>query len=200
MILYGASGHGKVVAEILRLRGIDDLIFVDDNPGVKLKGEKIILPDFTGIKQGVLVTIGLNNVRRDIVKKNPDLNYHIAIHPKSVVSSSVHISEGTVVMAGAVINCDSKVGAHVIVNSNAVIEHDCEVSNFAHISPNATLCGGVKLGEGVWIGAGSTIKNGITIGKWAIVGAGSVVISDVPDYAIVVGIPAVFLKQNVEHR
>ena len=74
------------------------------------------------------------------------------------------------------------------------MEHDCIVSDFVHIAPKATLCGNVRIGEGTHVGAGSTIIQGIKVGKWATIGAGAVVINDVPDYAIVVGVPGKIVK------
>lgn len=200
MILYGASGHGKVVADILRLNGVEDIIFFDDNPNAKLSGEKVISSRIFNDTDEVIVTVGLNHIRRKIVVNHDTLKYSSAIHPKGVISNSVEILMGTVVMAGAIINSGSKIGRHVIVNTSAVVDHDCEISDFVHISPNATLCGGVRVGEGTWIGAGAIIKNGITIGSWAVIGAGAVVVSDIPDNQIFVGNPSVYLKENVDFK
>jgi sugar O-acyltransferase (sialic acid O-acetyltransferase NeuD family) len=200
VILYGASGHGKVVAEILSSRGVRDLVFYDDNPKANLFNERISPLDLTSSENHVIVTVGLNHIRRDIVKRNPNLKYSRAIHISTNISPSVEILEGSVVMAGAIINVDSKIGKHVIVNTGAVVDHDCEILDFSHISPNATVCGGVKIGEGSWIGAGATIKNGLTIGEWVIVGAGAVVIEDIPDNSVVVGNPSRFLKKNEKFK
>ena len=196
MILYGASGHGKVVAEILRGNGIGNIVFCDDNPEAILKHETIKSSRLITNENAVIVTVGLNHIRKKIVSRNMNLSYARAIHSRAFVSDTAEILEGSVVMAGAIINVDSKIGRHVIVNTAAVVDHDCEISDFAHVSPNATLCGGVKVGEGTWIGAGAIIKNGVTIGDWVIIAAGSVVLDNVPSNTVYVGIPAKFAKFN----
>jgi sugar O-acyltransferase (sialic acid O-acetyltransferase NeuD family) len=200
MILYGASGHGKVVAEILRDNGINGIVFCDDNPDARLIGETVTSIDAHIESNDVIVTVGLNHIRKNIVLRNLSLKYSRAIHSRAVVSPSANILEGTVVMAGAIINTDSTIGKHVIINSGAVVEHDCEISDFVHVSPNATLCGGVKVGEGTWIGAGSTIKNGVKIGNWSVIGAGAVVVSDIPDNKIYVGNPARCASENIKYK
>lgn len=196
MILYGASGHGKAVAEIIREITNEGVIFFDDNEFAALPKEIVVAPSEMTPEESVIVTIGMNHVRYEIVTRRGDYNYAKAIHPRSFVSKSATIGSGTVVMATAVLSVDCEVGDHVIVNTGAIVEHDCVIKAFSHISPNAVICGGVEIGEGTWIGAGATIKNGLKIGKWVVIGAGAVVISDVPDYSIFVGCPAVFLSKN----
>ena len=196
--LYGASGHCKVILEILKSNNIYVDLIIDDNPktinilnvNVYHSKEVIDLSNKT-----IIVSIGNNHIRRKIVSKL-QTQFGIAIHDKAVVSSSSKISEGTVIMAGAIMNANVEIGKHCIINTAAVIEHDCSIADFVHISPNASLAGDVTVGEGAHIGIGATIIQGIKIGKWAIIGAGSVIIRDVPDYAVVVGNPGKIIKYS----
>lgn len=194
MILFGASGHCKVVLDILLSNNIKVDFILDDNPDLtNIFGIDVLSAVNVDINQEAIIAIGNNKIRKDISKRY-HFNYKTAIHPKATVSIFSIVEQGTVVMANAVINPNSKVGKHCIVNTSSVIEHDCVVHNFSHISPNASLAGNVTVEEGAHVGIGASIIQGIKIGKWAIIGAGAVVINDVPDFATVVGNPAKIIK------
>lgn len=198
MIIYGASGHGLVILDILKQRGVDKFQFVDDFPKMNWIGGSVLLPREMGntIDQQAVLAIGANDVRKRIANKY-SFNYHRAVHPSAIVAIPTDsLGPGTVIMAGVVINPEVRIGCHVILNTSCSVDHECIVGDFVHISPNATLCGNVKVGEGTHVGAGAVVIQGISIGKWATIGAGAVVIRDVPDYAVVVGNPAVVIKYN----
>lgn len=198
MILYGASEHGKVVAEILEANNIHDIIFWDDNP----KGDLWEFKVFKSLNniiadKNMIISIGNNIIRKIIAEKtNKHFNFAKAIHPNSVISRRSVIGQGSVVMPGGIINANSIIGEHVIINSCAVVEHDCVLADFIHISPNASICGNVSIDEGTHVGAGAVVIQGIKIGKWCTIGAGAVIIKDVPDYAVVVGNPGKIIKYN----
>jgi sugar O-acyltransferase (sialic acid O-acetyltransferase NeuD family) len=203
MQLFGGSGHCKVVIDIILESNefqIDSI--VDHNPKFDSIFDIPVL-DFKEIEscdgKPFIVSIGDNQSRKKVVEQIRAI-YLKAIHPKAIVSRFSNVSEGSVVMAGAIINADSKIGKHCIINTAAIIEHDCILDDFVHISPNASIAGNVNIGEGSHIGIGSTVVQGITIGKWAVVGAGSVIIEDVPDYAVVVGIPGRIIKFNTRNE
>lgn len=200
MILYGASGHGKVIAEILRQKGVNKIVFWDDNVNATLNNEKIVLPAQIIEGEELIISVGLNHVRYDLSQKVKGARFANAIHENAVISKTISIGLGTVVMAMAVINASSEIGNHVIINTGSIVEHDCIINNFVHISPGAVICGGVTIGEGTWIGAGAKVKNGVTIGKWVIIGIGAVVLADIPDYAVFTGVPVKLLKENVNIR
>ncbi len=194
MILLGASGHGKVIADILKLSGEREIFFWDDDPAAAVPGYTVgSKQEFT--EDDIILAIG-NNATRKKIAETSSYTYGTAIHPTSIPASDVQIGQGTVVMAAAIINPGSLIGKHCIVNTAAVIDHDAIIEDYVHISPNATLAGNVTAKEGVWVGAGATIIQGITIGCWAVIGAGSVVIKDVPNHAVVVGNPARIIKYN----
>lgn len=196
MYLYGASGHAKVVIDLLRLRGIDVDVLVDDDVSRSKLAGKAVVHDSKELTP-FIVCIGDNRARRDVVTKLGDGRFApAAVHPRAAVAESAIIGEGTVVMAGAVIQADARIGRHCIVNSGASIDHDCVVGDFAHISPGATLCGAVNVGEGAHVGAGATVIQCLNVGAWATVGAGATVISDIPDGTTAVGVPAKVITQT----
>ncbi len=190
--VFGASGHGLVIHDILECNNIQLDAYVDDHPqeatqhGIWVMHSRDFDP-----KPGDQMIIGIGvNKNRKRVSAAWVVDYLTATHPQSVVSKKAHLGPGTVVMPGAVVNIGSIAGQHVIVNTGACVDHECHLGDFVHVAPNATLCGNVTVGEGAYIGAGAVVIQGITLGKWCTVGAGAVVIEDVPDGAVVVGNPA----------
>ncbi|HNP78850.1 MAG TPA: acetyltransferase [Cyclobacteriaceae bacterium] len=198
MIFFGASGHAKVVLEAWVASGGSVSKILDDNRSIKeLSGFPVSADYNTGDfrDQRMIISIGSNILRKQVAERLP-AKYTSVIHPSAQVSSSSRIGIGTVLMAGVVVNADAIIGNHVIANTGCVVEHGCVIGHFAHLSPNSTLCGNVRVGEGTHIGAGATIIQGINIGQWATIGAGSVIIEDVPDYAVVVGVPGRIIKKK----
>lgn len=197
-VIYGASGQGKVILDLLLLQEFKNIEVIDDSPNKK---ELLGFP-IQGVSQfkfapGKEFIIGIgDNLIRKRISINNQLNYFKAIHTKAIVSKFTEIGDGTVIMARSVINVNVKIGKHCIVNTAAVVEHDCLIEDFVHISPNVTLAGGVKVEEGTHIGIGAVVLPNVKIGKWATIGAGSVILKDVPDYAIVVGNPGKIIKFN----
>jgi sugar O-acyltransferase (sialic acid O-acetyltransferase NeuD family) len=168
--LYGAGGHGRVVASVCQALS-HSYIFGDD---------KILRYDLP--KEG-FVTIGNNRSRQRVAQRLfvDSKSFGAAlIHPRAF-HSELLIGAGSVVMAGAVVQTHCTIGRHVIVNTNASVDHDCEIGDYSHIAPGAVLCGGVSIGEGTLVGAGAVIIPGVKIGKWQLVKAGTVVKEDVPD-------------------
>ena len=185
MYLYGASGHAKVIIDLLEAEGIAiDALYDDHASATDLFGYPILRPE--RVEGPLIVGIGDNAVRKRIAERLT-CTFGSAVHPSAVVSPRASIGEGTVVMQGAVIQSDARIGRHCIVNTGATVDHDCIVGDFAHISPNASLCGNVHVGEGTQIGAGSVVVPGIRIGRWSLVCAGSVVTRDLPDGCIAAG-------------
>lgn len=192
MYLYGASGHAKVILDILYSQNeAVQGIFDDDECKEEISGYEIstVPKNIEQLEGGFIISIG-DNKSRKIISENFKLQYLSAVHLSAVISKSASIGNGTAVMANAVVNASTVLGDHVIINTLASIDHDCIVGDYAHISPTACLCGGVEVGMGTHIGAGATILPGVKIGKWCIIGAGSVVLNDIGDNSIVVGNPA----------
>lgn len=194
IFIYGASGHGKVVADIIR--SLDHTLagWIDD----KVSEDTLLWEQFCSLHpQGTIALgIGGNNARGLVAKKITDAGYFLAtlIHPSAVISDSAVIKEGSVVMPLAIINADTLVGEGCIINSGAVVEHDCILENYVHISPNAALAGGVHIKNNTHVGIGSTIIQNLTIGANTIIAAGSVVTKDVSDHVLAAGVPALVKK------
>jgi sugar O-acyltransferase (sialic acid O-acetyltransferase NeuD family) len=197
--LLGASGHAKVIIEILELQNEIVGGLCDQNPEIRFLFDypvSINLPkQFKIDDDKLIVSIGNNSIRKKLVLEN-NFKYCSAIHPNTSISKRTIISEGTVVMSGVCVNSETRIGMHCIINTNSSIDHDCILENFVHVSPNAALAGNVFVGEGTHIGIGASIIQGIKIGNWATIGAGAVIIKDVPDYAVVVGNPGRIIKYN----
>ncbi len=194
MYLYGASGHGKVIAEIAEENGISISGFIDrDESKESFIGYPVIhqVPE-NNIE--LILSIGSNNARKRLTEKYPYFIFKTLIHPKANLSKYCSVEEGSVIMAGATVNPGVQIGKHCIINTNASIDHDCIIHDFVHISPNVALAGDVEVGEGTHIGIGACVIQGIKIGKWATIGAGAVIIKDVPDGATVVGNPGRMIK------
>lgn len=193
MWLYGASGHGKVIKNILEAQGRTVDGFVDDNPDIN---ELAGLPVLHGAEKAdeVIVSIGVNDNRKKVVEKLDCEIADAAVHPSAIIAESVSIDKGTAVMAGAVVNVDTKIGKHCIVNTGATIDHECVIEDYAHIAPGVHLCGQVYVGEGTIVGVGSSVIPCVHIGKWCVIGAGSVVVNDLPDGCLAYGNPAKIVK------
>lgn len=193
MYLFGASGHGKVVAEIAEKLELKITAFVDEDHSKKeLSGYEVIHE--VSQPEVMFITIGNNRIRKKIAEQYTTASYPLLIHPQTAISKRAALLDGTVAMAGVSVNADVKIGKHCIINTNASIDHDCVLEDFVHISPNAALAGDVKVGEGTHIGIGACVIQGITIGKWCTIGAGTVVIRDVPDGVTVVGNPGRIIR------
>jgi sugar O-acyltransferase (sialic acid O-acetyltransferase NeuD family) len=197
MYLFGASGHAKVIMDILKSMSIPVKGLFDDNPAVKELNGVSVSGKYSGQKldADVIISIGDNNIRSKIANQL-QLQFGKAIAKSATISNSAEIAEGTVVMQGAIIQASTQIGKHAIINTRASIDHDCLVGNFAHISPGAVLCGNVQVGGGTHIGAGAVVLPNLKIGKWCKIGAGAVVIRDIPDFSTAVGNPARIIKCN----
>lgn len=188
MYLYGASGHGKVIKDIIEAQGGEVEGFVDDNPELSCYCGKPVSHNADGLSP-IIVSIGDNKTRKIIVEKL-SCSFGIAIHPSAIISPSAKIGEGSVVMPGAIINADAVIGKHCIINTGASIDHECVIGDYCHIAPHASLCGQVHVGEGTLIGVGAAVIPCIEIGEWCTVGAGAAVVANIPDGKIMVGVPA----------
>ena len=197
MYLYGASGHAKVILDILKACDIKMEGLIDDNPSVN---ELMGFPVFHNRLDlhPVIVSIGNCKIRRLVVEKIAQtLNatpfdaavFGTAIHPSAIISESAHIGVGTVVMQGAIIQTCAQIGRHCIVNTGAKIDHECVIGDYVHIDSGTTLSNNVTVGNDTWIGTGSIITQGIHIGNNVVVNAGSVVDKDIPDGCTAYGNP-----------
>lgn len=191
LVIVGASGHGKVIADTAIKNGYEEIVFLDDDETIKecagfpVVGKTIEAKKLHGDK---IVAIGNAKIREKIQEELNDIV--TLIHPDAVVSRRVEIGEGSVVMAGAVINSDVVIGKGCIINTGASVDHDCRIYDFVHISVGAHVAGTCVVGERTWIGAGATVSNNVNICSDCMIGAGAVVVKDIVKSGTYVGIPA----------
>lgn len=198
LVIIGASGHGKVIADIALKNGYEIVGFLDDNESLQ---EICGFPVLGGIKTvcdykedcEFVIAIGNNTIRENIAIAY-DVRWATLIHPTAVLGMKVQVGEGTVVMANAVINPCARVGKHCIINTGAVVEHDNALADYVHVSPNATLAGTVCVGTGTHIGVGVCVKNNVVITEHVIIGAGAAVVKNIEETGVYVGIPARRMK------
>ncbi len=202
LIITGASGHGKVIADIaIKMNKWKNIAFIDDNESIKTcMGFEVIGKTSEALKYKEIadffVAIGNNKIREKIQDKlqTSGLSVVSLIHPSAIVGTDVEIGIGTAIMAGVVINSSSKIGKGCIINTSSSVDHDNIIGDYVHVSPGVNLAGTVIIGEESWIGAGSTVINNLNICKQTTIGAGAVVIKDITESGTYVGIPARLIK------
>lgn len=208
IFIFGASGHAKVLIDVVERQGLYEIAFLVDDAdilkdstffGYRVIGGRSELLS-RGVEKGI-VAIGNNVARRNVAAWLQDHKFELvsAIHPSVQIGRGTSIGPGTVIMAGAVINADVIIGENVIVNTKAGIDHDCSIGGGAHLAPGSVLCGTVTVGEDTFVGAGATVIANISVGRAVIVGAGATVVHDVPDNVTVVGTPARIVKYHLPY-
>ena len=202
LIIIGAGGHGKVVADIACCNGYEDIAFLDDDitknqcAGFNVVGT---IADAVHYREcDFIVAIGSSDIRKGVQKRLEGENFNIItlIHPNAVVSRRVGIGLGSVIMAGVVINSDTSIGKGCIINTGASIDHDGQIKEYVHISVGAHIAGDVVVESGCWVGAGAVVINDICICKECVIGAGAIVIRNITEPGTYIGVPARKLKGN----
>lgn len=193
LVIIGASGHGKVIADIAKKNGYHEIVFLDDDENIHECGGYPVIGrshEVETINADIIVGIGNASIRKKIQQSIPARKMATLIHPSAVVVEDVIIGVGTVIMAGAVINSGARIGTGCIVNTCASVDHDCNVGDYVHVAVGSHLCGTVSVGDGTWIGAGAIVSNNISICSECMIGAGAVVIKDTKESGVYIGVPA----------
>lgn len=198
LIIIGASGHGKVCADIAeKMNQWQEIYFLDDNPNSKTCLNYNVIGTSDDVQKykndsDFFVAIGDNNTREKVLSKLLDQNYPIAtlIHPHAIINSHVDIGVGTAAMAGVVINSDTVIGKGCIVNTSASVDHDNQIEDYVHLSPGVHLAGNVIIGKSTWVGIASSVLQSIKIIDNCTIGAASTVINDIKKRGLFVGTPA----------
>ena len=185
LIIIGAGGHGKVIADNAMKNGYENICFVDDNAKGDIMGFPIIgttadIERLNDENTDFIIGVGNNAVRKEIAEKY-DVNWASMIHPSAQLAFNAKIGKGTVVMANAVVNVCTTIGKHCIINTGAIIEHDNVIEDYVHISPGVKLSGAVLVGKNTWIGTGTSVINNIEICEDVVVGVGSVVVKSIKE-------------------
>ncbi|MBN2794757.1 MAG: acetyltransferase [Clostridia bacterium] len=204
LIIIGASGHGKVCADIaLEMNQWEEICFLDDNENIKESLGLSVIGKSSGFEQFVdeydfFVGIGSNNTRKRIIEKLKRINASITtlVHPNAIIGRDVEIQNGTVIMAGVVINCSTSIGEGCIINTGATVDHDCDINEYVHISPGVNVAGTVNIGNNCWIGIGASIINNICICNDVIIGSGGVVVSNIVERGTYIGVPVKVVKNE----
>ncbi len=203
VFVVGASGHAKVIVDILERQltwSIAGLIDTYKPRGTQVMGYEVLgpedsLPELIGKHRvrGAIVAIGDNRVRRQVAGRvraiAPDLMFVNAIHPSARIARGVHLGQGIAIMAGVAVNPDTRIGDFCFVNTNASVDHDNILESFSCVQPNAATGGNVRLGAGSVLSMGAIVIQGISIGADTIVGAGSTVLQNLPDGVVAYGTP-----------
>ena len=202
IVIIGAGGHAKVVADIARRMGLAVAGFLDtvnpDRQGAPFQGvtvlgglEQLDLLASKGVRQAV-VAVGDCEARLSLAEYAVGAGFMlpVLIHPNAVLAPDVMVGDGTVLAAGAIVCPGATLGAHVIVNTAASVDHECVIGDGVHVAVGARLSGRVTVGRGTWIGMGALVKDGVRVGSDSMVGAGALVLTDIPDRVTAYGSPA----------
>lgn len=203
VLIVGAADQGRVVHAIIVREGrLEPAGFVDilaegrfvgrTVAGLPVLGTIEDLARLRRIADRAIVAIGDGALRRDrqLALRAAGFSIERAIDPGAFIGPGATIADGATISPRAALVLDNRVGEGAIVNTGAIVEHDVSVGAFAHVAPGAVVAGRVAVGDLAWIGAGAVVRENLRIGAGAIVGAGAVVTADVPEGAVVVGVPA----------
>lgn len=191
--IIGASGHGKVIADIAKKNGYSEISFFDDNENIHECGSYLVTGKSAEARifdGDIIVGIGNAAIRKKIQEMLPVEKLVTLIHPDAVIAEDAVIGAGTVVMAGAVVNPGVQIGNGCIINTCSSVDHDCTVGDYVHIAVGSHLCGTVSVGSGTWIGAGATVSNNVAICSECMIGAGAVVVKNIEKSGTYLGVPA----------
>ncbi|MBL4940744.1 MAG: acetyltransferase [Colwellia sp.] len=208
LVIIGAGGHGRVVADCAKAIGdYDDIVFLDDCFNERKVNEhwKVIGPVSIWSKLNdvdFIVAFGNNKLRKKTIKTLQQANANLVsmIHPSAVISQYTNIGVGTVVFANAVVNVNSTIGKGCIINTGATVDHDCNIHPYVHISPGVNIAGGITVGALSWLGIGSTVIEGITLAENTQVGAGAAVIQSTQANSLYLGVPAKRIRSLTNYQ
>jgi len=208
LLVFGASGHGKVAADAAIAAGWVVRGFADD--AADKRGRLLLdLPVIaTGMAEAaafclhddafLVIGVGDNRIRQRLflAAQQAGVRFATVVHPRAAVAPSARLGAGTVVFAGVAVNCDAVIGADVILNTGATVDHDCIIGDHAHLSPGVHLGGTVHVGPGTHLGVGVAVSPNLELGAWSIVGVGAAVVANIPDAVVAYGVPAKVVREN----
>lgn len=209
VVILGAGGFGREVHMTIKYmqnqhEQFEILGYLDDNQSFKgtFLNDLVVLGGLEWLQEHksenikCIVTIAEPSTRKKVIEElQLDILPQTIIHPSTIYSDTSKIGKGTILQPGCIITTNTEIGDYVHVNLYVTIGHDSIVENYVTINPGVHINGNTKIGEGTYIGSGVTMKHGISIGKWCVIGAGSVVITNIPDNSMYVGVPAKFKKK-----
>jgi len=210
IVIVGSSGHAKVIIDIVEKEDKFNIVGLLDAFkkigesafGYDIIGEEKDLPQLKKKHQltGGIIAIGDNWIRSIVRNKIQEIDdsfiFVSTIHPSAVIARGVTIGTGTVLMAGTVVNSNSRIGDFCIINTNASIDHDSKMNNFSSIAPGVTTGGNVSIGEFTAVSLGANVIHGVKIGKHSVIGSGSVALKNIDDYVVAFGTPARTVRER----
>jgi acetyltransferase EpsM len=210
LVVWGASGHALVIADVIRQLGTYDLVgFLDDvnserrwlpRHGARVLGGREQIPGLleAGV-QSVIIGVGDCEARLRLadVARAAGLSLATAVHPRATLAGDVEVGRGTLVCAGVIVQPGSSIGENAILNTAATVDHECIIHDGAHVGPGAHLGGNVVVGRGAWVGIGAIVSNDVSIGARAVLGAGSVLVRDLPAAVVAFGVPATVRRESI---
>lgn len=211
ILIYGASGHAKMIVDIIQKTNTYNLVgFIDSfkSKNLTVYNHKVLggldvlstLIRTHNIK-GIIIGIGNNDLRENayyaIKEIAPKIKFVSAVHPSAILAEGITVPEGTVIMAGAIVNAEAKIGRFCLLNTKSSLGHDSVMSDFSSLSSGVTIAGNVKIGYCSSICLSSSISQGLTIGKHTVIGGGSLVLKSIGSYKLAYGTPAVIIKDRI---
>lgn len=196
LLIFGAGGHGRVVADAALAAGRWLRVLASDRDPERCHGELLpgvaLLPAYaaTATAAAVHVAIGDARAREREVAALPAQLLATVVHPAASLSAHAHVGPGCFIAAQAVVGPGAKLGTAVIVNHGAVVDHDVSIGDFCHVAPLAALGGGAQLGDRVLVGTGASVLPGVRIASDIVVGAGAVVTGELVEPGSYAGVPA----------
>lgn len=196
LVIVGASGHGKVVADIAKNSGYEEITFLDDNREIQECGGYFVVGTSGDAVRyrgcDFIIAIGNVKAREAVFERLKYEKLHICtlIHPDAVIAEKVSIGEGTVIMAGVVVNPGTVIGTGCIINTSSSVDHDCIIGDFVHVSVGSHIAGTVSIGARTWIGAGAIVSNNVDIIGNCMIGAGAVIVKNIDLAGTYIGVPA----------
>lgn len=201
VIIVGAGGHGRVLADVLRLSRTPVLGFVDPGETGEVAGLPVLGDDTTLDPAGGYDLVnglggtgakGGRGLRRAVQARLEAAGFRFtgARHPSAIVARDATVADDAQIMAGAVVQPDAIVSAGVIVNTGAIVEHGVHLGAFTHCASGAILCGDVRIGSDAHVGAGAVVRQGVALEDGVVIGAGAVVVSAGTGPGVLVGVPA----------
>lgn len=203
LVILGASGHGRVIADAAVASGRSVIGFVDHNKilgevidNIPVIGSDADLDEIISGRDDIEVIVGIGDSRirsklvNDLERLHKNIKWSTIIHPSASISKNLHVGSGSFISSNATVNTGVYIANHVVINTGAIIEHDCVLSGFSFVGPGAILAGNVSIGSSAFIGAGAKIIPNVKVSKNVTIGAGAVVLKDIPKNARAVGVPA----------
>ena len=211
VVIVSAGGFGREVLEIFKAQNKisktwDILGFIDEDKqlhGKIMNGYPVVggldwLREHNNNKLGCVCAIGTCETRKQVVEKLQEIgvNFHNAIHPSVIMSDFVELGKDVIICAGSILTVNIKIGDHVHIDTNCIVAHDAVIGGYCRLNPGVKINGNNQLGEGVYVGTGAIFIQGISVGSWSTIGAGAVVIEDIPEKVVAVGVPAKVIERK----